>query len=326
MQTAWRRSTRIAAVSRCMSNAVYQRPLSPGKLPVYDLAVELLEKDSAEKKVLLEKETNPASRAKLEILSSINLPEVRWNFAQGKYDLTQPVYRRLLEQSWRQKGSLDLLMERVHQMKVIPDILAFFHPTVDLRISFNEGEEVVPGVFLPVKSTLRAPSITAQAYHPEERLYTLLIVDPDVPDPSMKSFSTYLHAFQPNIPLSVTKTQVTFPTAPETSESSLPYIPPHPQNGTPYHRYTTLLLPQASEISIDISKLPRENFDVRGAYKQYGFTSGGGIHMFRENWDETVTSVYKNLLGQPEPKFGKVSRADPYLDDTGRRYRKYTTA
>ncbi|CAE7067681.1 unnamed protein product [Rhizoctonia solani] len=325
MQVAWRRSTRIVNIPRCMSNAAYQRPLPSGKLPVYDLAVELLEKDSAEKQALLAKETDPVNREKLEILSRINLPEVRWNFAQGKYDLTQPVYRHLLEQKWREKGTLDLLMERVHQMKVIPDLLTSFHPTVDLRVSFSD-EDIVPGVFLPVKSTLQSPSITAQAYHPEERLYTLLIVDPDVPDPSTKSFLTYLHAFQPNIPLSATKTQITLPTALENSETSLPYIPPHPQAGTRYHRYTTLLLPQNSELSIDVSKLSREKFDVREAYKQYEFAPGGGIHMFRESWDETVGFVYKKFIGQPEPKFGKTPEPQPYLDDTGRRYRKYTIA
>ncbi|KAF8707932.1 PEBP-like protein, partial [Rhizoctonia solani] len=342
MQAIWRRSARIPTISRCMSNVAYQRPLPPGKLPVYDLALELLEKDSAEKKLLLEKETDPANKARLEILSQINLPEVRWNFAQGKCepktvapefiyqwlpdDLAQPIYRHLLEQKWRQTGPLDLLMERVHQMKVIPDLLAVFHPTVDLRISFGEETDVTPGVFLPVHSTMAAPSITAQPYHSEERLYTLLIIDPDVPDPSTKSFTTYLHAFQPNISLSATKTQISLTIAPETSETSLPYIPPHPQRGTPYHRYTTLLLPQSSELSVNMSELPRENFDVRKAYKEYDFAVGGGIHMFRETWDETVGSVYKKFLGQPEPKFGGIPKPEPYLDDTGKRYRKYTTA
>ncbi|CAE6438244.1 unnamed protein product [Rhizoctonia solani] len=325
MQATWRRSTRIAN-SRCMSSTAYQRPLPPGKLPVYDLALELLEKDSAEKRALLTKETDPAIKAKLDISSQINLPEVRWNFAQGKYDLTQPIYRHLLEQKWRQKGALDLLMERVHQMKVIPDLLASFHPTVDLRLSLGEEEDVTPGLLLPVNSTLKAPHITAQSYHSEERLYTLLIIDPDVPDPSTRSFTTYIHAFQPNILLSATKTQISLTMAPETSETSLSYIPPHPQYGTPYHRYTTLLLPQNSELSTDISELSRENFSVREAYEQYGFAAGGGIHMFREKWDETVGSVYKKIFGQPEPKFGKVPKPEPYLDDSGKRYRKYTTA
>ncbi|KAG8688996.1 hypothetical protein FRC08_011162 [Ceratobasidium sp. 394] len=174
----------------------YQRPLAPGVLPVYDLAVELLQKDSAAKKALLEAEVDPKNKASLEIQSQVNLPEVRWAFAQGKYDLSQPVYRHLLEQAWRRKGALDLLMERVHQMKVIPDLLPAFHPTVDLQLSFVEGEEVVPGVFLPVNATLQPPSITAQAFHPEEKLYTLLMVDPDVPDPSTQGFLTYVHVLQ----------------------------------------------------------------------------------------------------------------------------------
>ena len=62
----------------------YQRPLTPGVLPAYDLAVELLHNDSAKKKELLGKETDPKIREKLEIQSAVNLPEVRWAFAQGK--------------------------------------------------------------------------------------------------------------------------------------------------------------------------------------------------------------------------------------------------
>lgn len=73
-------------------------------------------------------------------------------------------------------------MERVHQMKVIPDLLPVFHPTVDLQLSFKEDESVIPGNFLPVESTFQAPVITAQTYHPEEKLYTLLIVDPGAYD------------------------------------------------------------------------------------------------------------------------------------------------
>lgn len=78
--------------SRCMSNVAaegsssleYQRPLAPGVLPAYDLAVELLQQDSVKKKEMLEKETDPKRKKQLEIQSTVNLPEVRWAFAQGK--------------------------------------------------------------------------------------------------------------------------------------------------------------------------------------------------------------------------------------------------
>ncbi|KAF8599268.1 PEBP-like protein [Ceratobasidium sp. AG-I] len=329
---AFRRSARLVNASRCMSSVSsdtsgslgYQRPLAPGVLPAYDLAVDLLQKDSASKKELLGKEADPRKQAKLEIQSTVNLPEVRWAFAQGKYDLSQPIHRHLLEQKWRKQGALDLLMERVHQMKVIPDLLPVFHPSVDLQLRFSQGESVVPGSFLPVETTFQAPTISAQTYHPEEKLYTLLIVDPDVPDPSIRGFSTFLHALQPNVPLSATNTQVNLPTAPATSETGLAYIPPHPQRGTPYHRYTTILLPQSSEISIDVANISRENFDLRAFFEQHGFANGGGIHMFREEWEKSVGAVYKNVLGKPEPRFGREPRPDTYSDEKGQKFPKYT--
>jgi hypothetical protein len=102
---------------------------------------------------------------------------------------------------------------------------------------------------------------------------------------------------RPNIPISATKTQVSLPTTPATSGDSLAYIPPHPQNGTPYHRYTTFLLLQSSQVTIDTSKMSREHFDMRTFFEQHGYVSGGGIHMFREEWDKTVGVIYKNILG-----------------------------
>lgn len=67
-----------------------------------------------------------AELANLEILSKINLPEVRWNFKEAKYmlcqsrgisadnnkpvDLNKPMYRHLLDQKWRKKGRPDRLV------------------------------------------------------------------------------------------------------------------------------------------------------------------------------------------------------------------------
>src|SRR6266404_3346461 len=74
-------------------------------------------------------------------------------------DMSQKVYRHLIEQRWRNEGALDLLvcclrltfswcyipfltnfqMERLYQMHVIPDILPVLKPTVDLRAVFPEA-------------------------------------------------------------------------------------------------------------------------------------------------------------------------------------------
>lgn len=109
-------------------------------------------------------------------------------------------------------------------MNVVPDLLAEIDPDLDLRLLLNEVD-IEPGSFLdpskvscpthawtymtptPKKrqgrvlmhttcshrQTITAPQIKVQVYHPEERLYTLLMVDPDSPHPERKTFKTQCH-------------------------------------------------------------------------------------------------------------------------------------
>jgi large subunit ribosomal protein L35 len=82
--------------------------------------------------------------------------------------------------------------------------------------------------------------------------------------------------------------------------------------------------------------------------KEYGLDGagrgGGGAHMWREIWDESVTRIYQDLLREwyslrlivfldlsrwsnakdkPEPVFGKPRRADPYRNEDGTKPSKY---
>lgn len=41
--------------------------------------------------------------------------------------------------------------------------------------------------------TIEGVEVSAQVFHPDERLYTLLLVDPDVPDEANHSFATLAH-------------------------------------------------------------------------------------------------------------------------------------
>src|SRR4051812_45073458 len=97
--------------------------------------------------------------------------------------------------------------------------------------------------------------------------------------------------FRPNIRLSSTTPSPISLTSSE--ETLVPYVPPHPQNGTPYHRYSVFLLenpdPQAK---IDVSavlKGNRNEFNLRKFVAQHGFKSerAGGAHFWREIWDPT---------------------------------------
>lgn len=103
--------------------------------------------------------------------------------------------------------------------------------------------------------------------------------------------------------------------------SHTPYIPPHPQRGTPYHRYVLLLLPQppasgssytrnaearaqpdlSTSTHLDIPPVTdaqRHQFDVRAFVRQWGLNGakGGGVHMWREVWSEAVSKIYADIL------------------------------
>lgn len=101
---------------------------------------------------------------------------------------------------------------------------------------------------------------------------------------------------RPNIALSASSCGA-LPTIPHTK-----YIPPHPQRGSPYHRYCLLLLPHVNtseKLSIPaVSEEARIRFNLRAFCEEYGLdaSKGGGAHMWREVWDETVSDIYKHTL------------------------------
>ncbi|KAI9065566.1 PEBP-like protein [Trametes sanguinea] len=327
------------------------RPIAKGVEPAYDYALRYILKDAKFLKKELEElraaveaeEKKPEGERDeaalqnmrervgiLEVQSEVNLPDIRWKARNGMADMSKMVYRHLIEQQWREEGGLDLLMERIYQMNVVPDMLPELHPTFDLRIKYAEPppesnylrtrvkrklKEVEPGIFLVPEQTRRPPEISTTLFHTDTRLYTLLMVDLDVPNPETRSFTTYLHWMQPNIPLSAFTSAPTVPLNTHT-----PYVPPHPQRGTPYHRYVLLVLPQASATEpIDIPVFEEENrlgFDFRTFAEQYGFDGarGGGAHMWREVWDETVSHIYRYTLKKEEPRYGKLPKPDPYAD------------
>ena len=98
------------------------------------------------------------------------------------------------------------------------------------------------------------------------------------------------------------------------------YIPPHPQRGSPYHRYVCLL-PQPplessgyiltgayrattiTSVELDIPIVldqERLGFNIRKFTSQWNLdgTKGGGVHMWGEVWDDDVSHIYKDILGK----------------------------
>lgn len=256
---------------------------------------------------------------RLEILSEINDPQLRLPHSsslrrrgnqlaiddQQPIDMSKPIHRFLAQQNWRRAGRLGRLMETIHRLRVFPDLFPSIDPTVDLRIKFQRSNDeggcgsedleerasddfyrVNVGNFFPSSKSLSPPFVQVQAFHPDPKLYTIVMIDPDVPDPKNHTFTTFLHWLVPNISISATtngpkdimdqirrssvdRTQgldssVVEPISTSTSTSDrtssqdrstsrprmvgVDYIPPHPARGSGIHRYTIMLLEQAHRI------------------------------------------------------------------------------
>lgn len=105
----------------------------------------------------------------------------------------------------------------------------------------------------------------------------------------------------------------------------LPYIPPHPPKGMNYHRYTLLVAEQPNggqdKIQVDPSRITRETtlLELCAVYR----LDVKGLTFFRQVWDKDVSMIYKDILQQPEPIFGKQPKVDELLDETGQKKRKY---
>ncbi|GAA6011683.1 hypothetical protein JCM10207_004208 [Rhodosporidiobolus poonsookiae] len=317
-RTALRSLTRQLSTSAARpAPAAYAAPLKPGQLPAFDEAVAYIAKDRENKLKQLEElkrqgGVDQAVLDKLEVEAWANDPETRWKAKNGQADLSKPVYRQLVKRAWHKDGDLTILLQRIHQMHIVPDLLPSLSPEVDVRIQVA-GETVEPGAYTQPAQTREGFEVSAQVFHPEERLYTLLVIDPDVPDELNQSFTTFAHLLIPNITVSAT-TPASLPLS--TLPSTLPFVPPHPQNGTPYHRYTVLLLEQPSQLSLDAadSALERGGFSAREFVQQHGLEARG-VSFFRQVWDREVSKIYEEVLNLPEPRYGRPPKIDTY---TGR--------
>lgn len=295
--------------------------------PAYDLALELIRQDKlatkrklyAARAKLLSVQQKPDSTLKtsqlrdiqayiqeLDVIVDINDPEIRWRHAHGDTDLSMPIYRRLDHRKWSEKP-LQLLMQRVTQMSVTPDVLPIISPTVDVRLSFpgrTKGErkgQFEVGEMLTSLDSEYLPSIQIQSFEGDSRKYTIAIVDPDVPNESTDSFTTYLHYLQTDISLDPSNCQV----SPDNGKVTHSYIPPHPNKGTKYHRYSVLVWeqpptqPQPNAPLSGSHTFERRNFHPQHYAQQNGLHAVG-VSFWRQVWDDKVKVV---MRGYPDAAY-----------------------
>ncbi|KAL8657601.1 MAG: hypothetical protein Q9226_001744 [Calogaya cf. arnoldii] len=230
----------------------------------------------------------------LKILADINDPVIKKRFEDGQGDMNRPIYRYLANRQWRQQRRL-ILMQRMNQMHIVPDVVSYLDPTAEVKLSFGR-RNVQPGDFVESQNSEMLPRLSIQVFDRGERLVSIAVVDPDVPNLDADSFDSRCHFLAVNVPISPTSTSVPLAQLYDGSQTVRPWLPPHAQKGSPYHRLVVFIVEQNDGPTLNWQGLKRmaENqaaqFNIRSFMdKVHGKLTG--VHLFRTKWDDGMADV-----------------------------------
>lgn len=239
--------------------------------------------------------------------------------------MNRPIYRFLADRKWRSQKRL-IQMQRLTQMNVIPDLLPTLDLIADVGLSFGRFP-IKPGAFVPSPVSERPPKLTVQCFDSGSHLYTIVVVDPDVPNVDTDRFDARCHYLAVNIPLSPTNVQVSFGKMPGQSMVSgidaassehlvEAWTPPFAQKGSPYHRICICAMRQPEGLVIDVSQAKSqlaEQRDIIAQAKAKGSEGREqnrafikdlmrrhqlrpvGAFLFRTQWDDSMDSLMTQL-------------------------------
>lgn len=253
-------------------------------------------------------------------------------------DMSKPIYRHLANKKWH-AYKRPLLIQRITQMSVVPDVLPTIDPVVSTNLSFGR-RKVQHGEIVDSRVSEIPPVLEIQPYDKGERLYTIAVIDPDVPDVSKDGFDYRCHFLASNIKISPTQTSIRFAELDEQSQTILPWLPPYSQKGLPYQRLAIFILEQplinpGAEPTVGMRSQPldvaalqkgkyaqRENFILRSLCTTQNLKPVG-VDLFRTQWDEGTAGVMQRA-GVPgaDVEFKRM-RVEPlpYKKLPGSRYR-----
>ncbi|KAK1760704.1 phosphatidylethanolamine-binding protein [Echria macrotheca] len=238
----------------------------------------------------------------LKILADINDPLVKRRFEDGMGDMNKPIYRYLANRKWHAMD-YKIIVQRINQFHIVPDILPKFDPTMDVRMSFR-GQPISPGTTLNSRVTEVAPTLKMQVFDKGERLLSVIVLDADVPSVETDTFTRRCHFLAANIPWDQTKNQLALRKIGSSSSSpsasseaggtlAVPWLPPFAQKGTPYHRLAIFVLEQESPLdpaTLKQTYQDRENFSLKSFRDKFA-AAPVGFTMFRAEWDDNTADV-----------------------------------
>ncbi|WOO81542.1 54S ribosomal protein L35, mitochondrial [Vanrija pseudolonga] len=323
--------SRHESTSAAPAPAAFEPALPAGAEPAYDAALAYIaEENKLQRERLAKLQAKAGAKptpeqvrriARLEVDAYVNDPAIRRTFKTtgGKGLFAQPVFRNLAERKWKKEGELDLIMQRVYQLGVIPDLLADHLPAAAIRIAGIEA-----GSIQSSEQFATPPEVTVQLFnHPvagvtgsatPEAKYTLLVIDADAPSHETHSFVERLHFAKTDIPLSVVSDEVNLFTA--AGKEVLAYEPFAPARGTGKHRYAFIVIKQGD--AAPSAEIKRDGFNIRTFFAANGLATSDVIAatLIRSQWTEEaadhIGKTYQEFRGQSAPEYGKPPKEAKY--------------
>ncbi|KAK5109307.1 hypothetical protein LTR62_007181 [Meristemomyces frigidus] len=281
----------------------------------------------------------------LKIQADINDPLVKKRFEDGAGDMSRPIYRHLADKQWRSYKRL-ILMQRITQMNVVPDVLPAIDPIVSTELAFPiPGHEnkriqrlrrVQHGDFVDSALSEKAPTLYVQPYDKGTRLVTIAVVNADVPNVEKDAFDYRCHFLAVNVPINPTDTRVRLGQLGK-DQVILPWLPAYAQKGAPYQRMSIFILQQPStedatenaSLSLDTVALKADSkyntrlgFKLRSLVDRFALQPVG-VDLFRTQWDASMAGVMQRagIVGSDVEFKRKRIEPLPYQRMGGERYR-----
>lgn len=244
-------------------------------------------------------------------------------------DMNRPIYRYFADRKWREYKR-KLLMQRISQMHIVPDMLPHLDPTAEVSLAFGR-RNVKPGEFVDSRVSEIPARLNMQVFDKGERLVSIAVVDPDVPDEKRDSFASRCHFLAVNVPLSPTATSIPLSKLKKKDHIVHPWLPPYAEKGAPYHRLAVFVIQQddaGNGASLDIKALRENPKNKRDGFKIRQFVDKKplkpiGMHLFRSKWDEGTDGVVTRagVEGMDIEFTRKKPEKLPYKKKDGARYR-----
>ena len=178
------------------------------------------------------------------------------------------------------------------QMNVVPDVIPSCDTILDVNMSFGR-KPIPPGTFVESNISEEAIRLRIQTFERGERLLTIAVVDPDVPNGETDGFDSRCHFLATNISITPTISQVHLSDLTE-QQVLLPWFAPTAQKGAPYHRLSVVIFQQKDNIPIDkelaLKFVQREGFSARALMSRHLLTPVAAT-LFRTQWDEHMADV-----------------------------------